>query len=50
MSPPWGRKKYQPISFGGKNMKKGREKGRQCKRRGINRKMGSKRVNYVNAK
>ncbi len=25
--PPWGgRKKYQPMSFGGKNMKRGREK------------------------
>jgi hypothetical protein len=28
-----GRKKYQPISFGGKNMKKGREKAGKCKRK-----------------
>jgi hypothetical protein len=29
--PPWG--KYQPMSFGGKNVKRGREKGRKCKRK-----------------
>jgi hypothetical protein len=40
----------EKITFGGKNVKKGREKGGKCKRRGINRKMGNKRVNCVNAK
>jgi hypothetical protein len=29
--PPWG-KEYQPMSFEGKNMKRGREKGRKCKK------------------
>jgi hypothetical protein len=29
-SPPGG--KYQPMSFGGKNMKRRREKGGKCKR------------------
>jgi hypothetical protein len=29
--PPWG--EYQPMSFGGKNMKRRREKGRKCKRK-----------------
>jgi hypothetical protein len=28
---PW--RKYQPISFGGKNIKRGREKGGKCKRK-----------------
>jgi hypothetical protein len=28
----WG--KYQPMSFGGKNMKRRREKGGKCKRKG----------------
>jgi hypothetical protein len=31
-SPPGGGK-YQPMSFGGKNMKRGREKGGKCKRK-----------------
>jgi hypothetical protein len=31
--PPWGAEKYQPMSFGGKNMKKGREKGGKNKRK-----------------
>jgi hypothetical protein len=31
--PPWGKEKYQPMSFGGKNMKRGREKGGKCKRK-----------------
>jgi hypothetical protein len=26
ISPPWGGKKYKPMSFGGKNMKRWREK------------------------
>jgi hypothetical protein len=29
---PWG-KKYQPMSFGGKNMKRRKEKGVKCKRK-----------------
>jgi hypothetical protein len=29
---PRGRKKYQPMSFGGKNMKSGSERGGKCKR------------------
>ncbi len=29
---PWGGK-YQPMSFGGKNMKSGREKEGKCKRK-----------------
>ncbi len=31
--PPWRGKKYQPMSFGGKNMKRPREKGGKCKRK-----------------
>ncbi len=31
--PPGGLKKYQPMSFGGKNMKRQREKGGKCKRK-----------------
>jgi hypothetical protein len=31
--PPWGGGKYQLMSFGGKNMKRGREKGGKCKRK-----------------
>jgi hypothetical protein len=30
--PPWGGK-YQPMLFGGKNMKREREKGGKCKRK-----------------
>jgi hypothetical protein len=58
---PWG--KYQPMSCGGKNMKRGREKGGKCKRkrtkRGKRKKgeekenRGSKRVkkkSKINAK
>jgi hypothetical protein len=49
--PPRGGKNYQPMSFGGKNMKMGREKGGKCKRKGKekgrkwkeNEKRGSKR-------
>jgi hypothetical protein len=29
---PLGEGKYQPLSLGGKNMKRGREKGGKCKR------------------
>jgi hypothetical protein len=39
--PPLGEKKYQPMSFGGKNIKRGREKGGgKCRRK---RKKGEKR-------
>jgi hypothetical protein len=31
--PPGGREKYQPMSFGVKNMKRRREKGGKCKRK-----------------
>jgi hypothetical protein len=31
--PPLGGGKYQPMSFGGKNMKRQREKGGKCKRK-----------------
>jgi hypothetical protein len=31
-TPPQGGE-YQPMSFGGKNMKRGREKGGKCKRK-----------------
>ncbi len=31
--PPPGGGKYQPMSFGGKNMKREREKGGKCKRK-----------------
>jgi hypothetical protein len=31
---PRGRGKYQPMSFGGKNMKRGREKGEKVKEKG----------------
>jgi hypothetical protein len=31
--PPSGGEKYQPMSFGGKNMKRRREKGGKCKRK-----------------
>jgi hypothetical protein len=33
--PPWGvgRKKYQPLSFEGKNLKRRREKGGKCERK-----------------
>jgi hypothetical protein len=31
--PPGGWKKYQLMSFGGKNMKRGREKGGKYKRK-----------------
>jgi hypothetical protein len=31
--PLWGGAKYQPMSFGGKNMKRRREKGGKCKRK-----------------
>jgi hypothetical protein len=47
---PRGREggEYQPMSFGRKNMKRGREKGGKCKRKGRkgkeNEKRGSKRV------
>jgi hypothetical protein len=30
---PWGREKYQPMSFWGKNMKRLKEKGGKCKRK-----------------
>jgi hypothetical protein len=30
---PWGRGKYQPMSFGRKNMKRQREKRGKCKRK-----------------
>ncbi len=33
-APPWGGGKYQPMSFGGKNMKRPREKGGKCGRKG----------------
>jgi hypothetical protein len=36
-----GGKKYQPMSFGGKNMKRGREKGGKCKRK---RKKGERKM------
>ncbi len=47
-----GRGKYQLMSFGGKNMKRGKEKGGKCKRKrgmkkeegGKDEKRGSKRV------
>ncbi len=53
--PPRGGGKYQPMSFGGKNMKRRREKGGKCKEKGRkgkekgrkrkeNEKRGSKRV------
>jgi hypothetical protein len=47
--PPLGvRKKYQPMSFRGKNMKRRREKGENVKEKGRkgkeNEKSGSKRV------
>jgi hypothetical protein len=46
--PPRGRKKYQPISFGGKNMKRRREKRGNVKEKGRkgkeNEKRGNKRV------
>jgi hypothetical protein len=53
--PPWGGRKYQPMSFGGKNMKRQREKGGKYERKrkqgerkrrkgGKNEKRGSKRV------
>jgi hypothetical protein len=32
--PLWGRGKYQPMSFGGKNMKRRREKGENVKEKG----------------
>jgi hypothetical protein len=31
--PPWGGGKYQPMSFGGRNMKRPREKGGKCRRK-----------------
>jgi hypothetical protein len=31
--PPWRGEKYQPMSFGGKNMKRQREKEGECKRK-----------------
>jgi hypothetical protein len=31
--PPKGGKKYQPMSFGGVNIKREREKGGKCKRK-----------------
>jgi hypothetical protein len=31
--PPGEEKKYQSMSFGGKNMKRQREKGGKCKRK-----------------
>ncbi len=31
--PPGGEEKYQPMSFGGKNMKRVREKWGKCKRK-----------------
>jgi hypothetical protein len=53
--PPWWGGKYQPMSFGGKNMKRQREKRGKCKRKRKNEerkrkkgketeKRGSKRV------
>jgi hypothetical protein len=39
--PPGGGNKYQPMSFGGKNMKRGREKGEKCKRK---RKKGERKM------
>jgi hypothetical protein len=39
-TPPRG-EKYQPMSFGGKNMKRGREKGGKCKRK---RKKGERKL------
>jgi hypothetical protein len=33
-TPPPRGEKYQPMSFGGKNMKKPREKGQKCGRKG----------------
>ncbi len=35
---PLGGGEYQPMSFGGKNMKRGREKGGKCKIKGRKRK------------
>jgi hypothetical protein len=32
--PPGGEKKYQPMSFGGKNIKRRREKGENIKEKG----------------
>jgi hypothetical protein len=32
--PPRGGGEYQPMSFGGKNIKRPREKGRKCGRKG----------------
>ncbi len=32
-NPPLGGKKYQPMSFGGKNMKRGTGKGGKCQRK-----------------
>jgi hypothetical protein len=37
-SPPGKKKKYQPMSFGGKNMKRVREKGGKCNEKGRKRK------------
>jgi hypothetical protein len=39
--PPLGGKKYQPMSFGGKNMKRREEKGGKNKRK--RKKVGRKR-------
>jgi hypothetical protein len=30
---PWGGGEYQPMSYGGKNMKRGRETGGNCNRK-----------------
>jgi hypothetical protein len=47
-TPPPGGKKYQPMSFGGKNMKRQRENGGKIKEKGRkgkeNEKRGSKRI------
>jgi hypothetical protein len=39
--PPWGGEKYQPMSFGGKNMKRRKENGGKSKRK--RKKVGRKR-------
>jgi hypothetical protein len=47
--PPPG--KYQPISFGGENMKRGRKKGRRkCNKKGRKRKEKGKKKEKIGSK
>ncbi len=41
-----GGREYKPKSFGGRNMRKGRKKGENVKKREKNKKMGRKSVKY----